>query len=155
MKVVKTIRYSCSGLPVSGNPVMCEMMNWHISSIDVYLAMKIIETSVFTKRLKVLLSNEDYRLLQNEIILNPGKGKIIRGSGWLRKIRWSIRGKGKSGGVRIIYYWFKTKEIILMLLIYSKNEQDDLSKEQLKLLKFLVEKEFKWKTNYFMSYKKV
>ena len=105
--------------------------------------MKIIETSVFTKRLKVLLSNEDYRLLQNEIILNPGKGKIIRGSGGLRKIRWSISGKGKSGGVRIIYYWVKTKEIILMLLIYSKNEQDDLSIEQLKTLKSLVEKEFK------------
>ena len=134
---------------------MCEMMNWHISSIDVYLAMKIIETSVFTKRLKVLLSNEDYRLLQNEIILNPGKGKIIRGSGWLRKIRWSISGKGKSGGVRIIYYWVKTKEIILMLLIYSKNEQDNLSIAQMKTLKSLVEKEFKWKTNYFMSYKKV
>ena len=105
--------------------------------------MKIIETSIFTKKLKVLISDEDYRLLQNEIILNPEKGKIIRGSGGLRKIRWSIRGKGKSGGVRIVYYWFKTKEIILMLLIYSKNEQDDLSKEQLKLLKFLVEKEFK------------
>ena len=105
--------------------------------------MKIIETSVFTKRLKVLLSNEDYRLLQNEIILNPGKGKIIRGSGGLRKIRWSISGKGKSGGVRIIYYWVKAKEIILMLLIYSKNEQDDLSNEQLKILKSLVEKEFK------------
>ena len=105
--------------------------------------MKIIETSVFTKRLKVLLSNEDYRLLQNEIILNPGKGKIIRGSGGLRKIRWSISGKGKSGGVRIIYYWVKTKEIILMLLIYSKNEQDDLSIAQMKTLKSLVEKEFK------------
>ena len=105
--------------------------------------MKIIETSVFTKRLNALLSNEDYRLLQNEIILNPGKGKIIRGSGGLRKIRWSISGKGKSGGVRIIYYWVKTKEIILMLLIYSKNEQDNLSIAQMKTLKSLVEKEFK------------
>ncbi|OGU58377.1 MAG: hypothetical protein A2V66_10580 [Ignavibacteria bacterium RBG_13_36_8] len=105
--------------------------------------MKIIETSVFTKKLKTLLSDEDYRLLQNEIILNPGKGRIIRGSKGLRKIRWSIPGKGKSGGVRVIYYWVKTKGIILMLLIYSKNEQDDLSGEQLKMLKSLVEKEFK------------
>jgi mRNA-degrading endonuclease RelE of RelBE toxin-antitoxin system len=105
--------------------------------------MKIIETSAFTKRLKTLLPDEDYRKLQNEIILNPEKGKIISGSGGLRKIRWSIPGKGKSGGVRIIYYWIKTKEIILMLLIYSKNEQDDLSSEQLKILKSLVEKEFK------------
>jgi len=105
--------------------------------------MKIIETSVFTKRLKTLLPDEDYRLLQNEIMLNPEKGKIIRSSGGLRKIRWSIPGKGKSGGVRVIYYWIKAKEIILMLLIYSKNEQDDLTNEQLKTLKSLVEKEFK------------
>jgi len=105
--------------------------------------MIIIETPVFTKRLKTLLSDKDYRLLQNEIMLNPEKGKIIRGSGGLRKIRWSITGKGKSGGIRTIYYWVKAKEIILMLLIYSKNEQDDLSSKQLKILKSLVEKEFK------------
>jgi mRNA-degrading endonuclease RelE of RelBE toxin-antitoxin system len=105
--------------------------------------MKIIETTVFTKRLRVFLKEEEYRKLQNELILNPGKGKIIRGSGGLRKIRWSIPGKGKSGGVRIIYYWVTIKEIILMLFIYSKNEQDDLTDEQLKILKSLVEKEFK------------
>jgi mRNA-degrading endonuclease RelE of RelBE toxin-antitoxin system len=105
--------------------------------------MKIIETTVFTKRLKTFLNDEEYRKLQNELILNPGKGKIIRGSGGLRKIRWSISGKGKSGGVRIIYYWAKIKEIILMLLIYSKNEQDNLTNEQLKILKSLIEKEFK------------
>ena len=95
--------------------------------------MKIIETTVFTKRLRVFLKEEEYRKLQNELILNPGKGKIIRGSGGLRKIRWSIPGKGKSGGVRIIYYWVNIKEIILMLFIYSKNEHDDLTNEQLKI----------------------
>ena len=105
--------------------------------------MKIIETAVFTKRLRVFLNEEEYRKLQNELILNPGKGKIIRGSGGLRKFRWSIPGKGKSGGVRIIYYWVTIEEIILMLFIYSKNEQDDLTNEQLKILKSLVEKEFK------------
>jgi mRNA-degrading endonuclease RelE of RelBE toxin-antitoxin system len=105
--------------------------------------MKIIETSIFTRRLKTFLPDEDYRSLQNTIIINPEKGKIISGSGGLRKIRWSIPGKGKSGGVRIIYYWIKSKEIILMLLIYAKNEQDDLSSEQLKILKSLVDKELK------------
>ena len=105
--------------------------------------MKIIETTVFTKRLRVFLKEEEYRKLQNELILNPGKGKIIIRSGGLRKIRWSIPGKGKSGGVRIIYYWVNIKEIILMLFIYSKNEHDDLTNEQLKILKSLVEKEFK------------
>lgn len=105
--------------------------------------MKIIETSVFTKRVKSLLPDEDYRHIQNEIVLNPEKGKIIRGSGGLRKIRCAIPGKGKSGGVRIIYYYVKTKSIILMLLIYSKNEQDNLTNEQLRILKTLVEREFK------------
>jgi mRNA-degrading endonuclease RelE of RelBE toxin-antitoxin system len=103
--------------------------------------MKIIETSVFTKKIKNLLPDEDYRDLQNELVQNPLKGKIIRGSGGLRKIRFSLPGKGKSGGVRVIYYWIKPKEIILMLLVYQKNEQDDLTPDQLKILKSLVVKE--------------
>ncbi len=105
--------------------------------------MKIIETSVFTKRLKTLLPDEDYRNLQNELIQNPEIGKIIRGSGGLRKIRWSLPGHGKRGGVRIIYYAALKKEIIMMLLIYSKNERDNLTNEQLRILKSLVEREFK------------
>ena len=105
--------------------------------------MKIIETTIFTKRLKTFLQDEEYRNLQNELMLNPGKGKIIRESDGLRKTRWSIPGRGKSGSVRIIYYWLNKKETILMLLIYSKNEQDDLTSKQLKILKTLVEKELR------------
>lgn len=105
--------------------------------------MKIIETSIFTKKIKSLLTDEDYRNLQNELILNPEKGKVIRGSGGLRKMRWGISGRGKIGGVRIIYYWILKKETILMLLVYPKNEQDNLTPSQLKLLKSLVEKELK------------
>lgn len=87
------------------------------------------------------MTDDEYRSLQNTLILNPGKGKIIRGSGGLRKIRWNIFGRGKSGGARIIYYWIVQKKIILMLLIYSKNEQDNLTSSQLKILKSLVERE--------------
>ena len=106
--------------------------------------MKIIETSIFTRRLKVLLTDEEYRRFQNELILNPTKGKIIKSSGGLRKIRWRLQGRGKSGGVRIMYYFKKSDdETILLLLIYSKTEQDDLTKDQLKILKTLVEKELK------------
>lgn len=104
-------------------------------------SMKIIETPVFTKKVISLLTNEEYRNLQNELILNPEKGKIIRGSGGLRKVRFGKAGRGKSGGVRVIYYWILPKDMILMLLIYPKNEQDNLSSSQLKLLKLLVEKE--------------
>ena len=105
--------------------------------------MKIIETSIFTKKIISLLSDEEYRNLQNELILNPEKGKIIRESGGLRKMRWGISGRGKSGGVRIIYYWIKNKEIILMLLVYPKNEQDNLTPSQTKILKSIIEKELK------------
>jgi mRNA-degrading endonuclease RelE of RelBE toxin-antitoxin system len=58
-------------------------------------------------------------------------------------VRWAATGRGKRGGVRVIYYWAVDREIILMLLIYGKNEQDDLTAEQLRALKGLVEEEFK------------
>lgn len=105
--------------------------------------MKIIETSIFTRRLKIILTEEEYRQLQNILIFNPQIGKIIPGSGGLRKIRWKGSGKGKSGGSRIIYYWFSSDETILMLLIYKKKEQDDLTPDQLKTLKKIIEQEFK------------
>jgi len=105
--------------------------------------MKIIETSIFTKKITKLLAVEEYRTLQNELIKNPEKGKIIRGSGGLRKIRFGVSGRGKSSGARIIYYWLVNKEILLMLLVYPKNVQDNLTSTQLKLLKTLVEKELK------------
>jgi len=105
--------------------------------------MKIIETTIFTRKIINLLSSEEYRGLQNELLENPEKGKIVRGSGGLRKIRFGISGRGKSGGVRIIYYWVIKSKIILMLLAYPKNEQDNLTSSQLKILKSLVEEEIK------------
>ena len=104
--------------------------------------MLIVETSVFTRRVTKLLADENYRLLQHALIARPECGDVIRGSGGLRKIRWSGSGRGKRGGVRIIYHWAATRQTILMLLVYAKNEQDDLSPDQLKLLKKLVEEEF-------------
>ena len=105
--------------------------------------MRIIETPIFTKRLKSILPDSEYRLLQNALVLKPDTGKIIPGSGGLRKIRWSGSGRGKRGGSRIIYYWVKQDEIILMLFIFNKNEDEDLTKDQLKLLKSIVESEYK------------
>ena len=129
-------------------PLGVIIIHWLTSFIGVYLSMKIIETPIFTKRISSLLIDDEYRNLQNELILNPDKGKIIRGSGGLRKIRYGVSGRGKSGGVRIIYYWIMKRDTILMLLIYPKNEQDNLTPSQLKILKSLVEKELQWETNY-------
>jgi hypothetical protein len=102
----------------------------------------IVETPVFTRRVLKLMSDEDYRALQQRLVANPEVGALIRCSGGLRKVRWASAGRGKRGGVRAIYYWHRAREMLLMLLIYGKNEQDDLTPEQLRTLKSLVEKEF-------------
>ena len=105
--------------------------------------MVIIETTVFTKKITSLLNDEEYRVLQNVLVEMPGSGDIIRGSGGIRKIRWSASGRGKRGGARIIYYWATNHDQIFMLYAYPKNERDDLSNDQLLLLKQAVELEFK------------
>lgn len=99
--------------------------------------MVFIETSIFTKEIKQLLSDDSYRMLQTALMLRPDAGRLIRGSGGLRKIRWPVPGKGKRGALRIIYYW-SAPNTIFMLFPYRKTEQDDLTTEQLKLLQRLV-----------------
>ncbi len=105
--------------------------------------MVIIETSIFTKRIKELMSDDIYSELQNALAAYPESGKLIQGSGGLRKIRWGIAGKGKRGGVRVIYYFAISKNQIFMLMAYAKNERSNLTKEQLSLLKKVVEQELK------------
>lgn len=100
--------------------------------------MRVIETPIFTKEITKLLPDSDYRLLQQELILRPEAGVIIKGSRGLRKIRWNEPGKGKRGGIRIIYY-YDPPETIYMLFPYRKSIQKDLTKEQIKILKKLVE----------------
>ncbi|MGM0599896.1 MAG: type II toxin-antitoxin system RelE/ParE family toxin [Candidatus Rifleibacteriota bacterium] len=73
----------------------------------------------------------------------PVAGNIIKGSGGLRKLRWKSGQKGKRGGSRIIYYWYKEMEAIYMLYAYAKNRQEDLTRDQLKILSKLVEEELK------------
>ena len=103
--------------------------------------MVIIETPIFTRRIQDSLGDDEYRLLQAQLVQRPDAGKIIPGSGGLRKLRWSASGRGKRGGARVIYYWFVSDEIILMLFAFPKNEQADLTPDQLKQLKKMVEGE--------------
>jgi len=76
------------------------------------------------------------------LVNRPDVGKIIPGSGGLRKLRWSAKGHGKRGGIRSIYYWFVSQDTILLLYAYPKSKRDDLTPEQLKQLRKLVEKEY-------------
>lgn len=101
--------------------------------------MIFIETSTFTRRVKELLKDEDYRELQIQLVENPQKGALIPGSGGLYKLRWAAKGRGKRGGLRIIYYWIKTEHKIFMLYIYPKSEQEDLTPAQIKQLRKIIE----------------
>ena len=100
------------------------------------------ETSVFTRQLTELLADDELNALQWALMADPEKGDLIRGSSGLRKLRWAGSGRGKRGGLRIIYYWHVPGSIILFLLAYSKNEQDNLTAAQLKFLKSIIETEF-------------
>ncbi|MEZ4861043.1 MAG: hypothetical protein R3C14_07050 [Caldilineaceae bacterium] len=104
--------------------------------------MVITETSVLTRQVRTLLSDEEYRPLQVELVRHPEMGSVIPGSGGLRKVRWSMPGRGKRGGARIIYYWVVTQDQLLMLLMYPKNVRDDLTPVQVKMLRQIVEAEY-------------
>jgi mRNA-degrading endonuclease RelE of RelBE toxin-antitoxin system len=92
------------------------------------------ETKSFTKNVSSLLSEEVYFAFQDYLQENYELGDVIPGGGGLRKIRWRMRGKGKRGGVRIIYYFASQKGYIYLMGIYSKNQKTDLEKDQLKSL---------------------
>jgi hypothetical protein len=72
----------------------------------------------------------------------PDSGDLIRGGGGLSKVRWAVEGRGKRGGVRVIDHWAVPQEQILMLLIYRKSERDDLTADQLKRLRTIIEMEY-------------
>ena len=100
--------------------------------------MVIIETPIFTKKITDVLPDDEYRKLQGALVINPDLGPIIPGGHGLRKLRWRISGKGKRGGLRIIYYWYTQDEKIYMLIPYGKSEQEDLTRDQMKLLNAYV-----------------
>lgn len=75
-------------------------------------------------------------------MLRPDTGAMIRGSGGLRKVRWTRPGSGKRGGIRVIYFWDSASGTFFMLFAYPKNVQDDLTPSQLKALRQVVRKEF-------------
>ncbi|NBV33499.1 MAG: hypothetical protein EBR81_06865 [Proteobacteria bacterium] len=98
------------------------------------------ESSVFTKAILELLSDEEYTALQHRLMQNPTAGDLIKGGGGLRKIRCAAKGRGKSGGIRVIYY-VATETFIYLVTAYSKNKQETLTTKQLATLSEYVKKE--------------
>jgi len=98
--------------------------------------MIFVEGRMFTARLKGFLGADAYREFQNVLMGSPTKGRVMPGCGGLRKIRVEDeqRGKGKRGGARVVYLHIPEAARIDFLAIYSKDEKDDLSPQERKVL---------------------
>lgn len=88
-----------------------------------------------------MMTDGQYAELQSMLVNYPKSGDVIRGGGGLRKIRWKLPGKGKRGGVRVIYYYLDKDKQLYMIFAYKKNEQSDLTSEQVSVLRKVVEEE--------------
>ena len=97
--------------------------------------MIIIELPKFTELIVEYLPDDDYRELQNHLAENPEAGPVIPKSDGLRKLRWAGAGKGKRGGLRVIYYVITEDHEIIMVSVYKKSDKDDLTQKQYKDLR--------------------
>jgi mRNA-degrading endonuclease RelE of RelBE toxin-antitoxin system len=103
--------------------------------------MIFVETRIFSRQRQEHLSDVQFRALQSQLLETPEVGVRIPGTGGLRKLRWSAEGRGKRGGVRVIYFFVEQRALIVLLLLYPKNVQNDLTAEQKRALRELVRAE--------------
>ena len=97
--------------------------------------MTFIETKLFTRLVQNYFTDDEYAALQNSIMANPDAGDVIPGSGGVRKLRWGLAGRGKRGGVRVIYYLRLQQGQVWMLTLYAKNEAATIPGAILKKIK--------------------
>ena len=107
--------------------------------------MKLVffETPLFTRLIVEYLDDQAYRALQLALLENPEMGDLMPGTGGFRKLRWQDprRGKGKRGGLRVIYYYLTTDHHIWFFTLYAKDEATDLTPDEKKKLKQAIQKE--------------
>ena len=101
-------------------------------------AIEFIETSIFTRQIKTIATDDELKALQLELIAQPEKGDLIQGTGGLRKIRMATGQQGKSGSARVIYF-LATAEVIYLVLAYAKNEKESLTAAEKAELKKLTQ----------------
>lgn len=94
-----------------------------------------IETKLFSRLLSEYLTDDEYALLQAALVDAPDRGAVVPGSGGVRKLRWSQPGRGKRGGIRVIYYAKTRDGVIWMLTIYAKNEEENIPAHVLRKIK--------------------
>jgi hypothetical protein len=105
--------------------------------------MEFIEAPAFTRHLPDYLDDNSYRDLQAKLAVNPELGGVMSGTGGFRKARWADarRGKGRRGGLRVIYYHFKSDSQIWLMTLYGKDEASDLTAKEKKALRASIEDE--------------
>jgi len=101
-------------------------------------SMLFIETPTFTRLIAALLDDAEYANLQTKLSQYPDAGDLIKNGGGIRKLRWKRAGTGKSGGIRVIYYWLTADHQILMLTAYPKSLKDNLTDQETAILRSLV-----------------
>jgi hypothetical protein len=105
--------------------------------------MEFIEAPAFTRHVHEYLDDESYRALQEQLAAKPHQGDVMPGTGGFRKMRWADprRGKGRRGGLRIIYFYFETDRQIWLVTLYGKDEAADLTPREKEALKAAIEAE--------------
>jgi hypothetical protein len=103
--------------------------------------MEFFEAPAFTRCVSSYLTDDEYREMQGRLAIAPEAGRVIPGTGGFRKLRWADpkRGKGRRGGLRVIYYYFSGGNQIWLMTLYDKEEASDLTPKQKRALKSAME----------------
>ena len=100
-----------------------------------------VETKLFTELVLDYLSDDEYAAMQQFLVVNPEAGDVIPGSGGVRKLRWGVAGRGKRGGLRVIYFLRRRNDEVWMLTLYAKNVADNIPAKVLKKIKEEIDAE--------------
>lgn len=103
--------------------------------------MTFVETKLFTELVLDYLSDDEYAAMQQFLIVNPEAGDVIPASGGVRKLRWGVAGRGKRGGLRVIYLLRRRHDEVWMLTLYAKNVADNIPAKVLKKIKEAIDGE--------------
>lgn len=103
--------------------------------------MTFVETKLFTELVQDYLSDDEYAAMQQFLVVNPEAGDVIPASGGVRKLRWGVAGRGKRGGLRVIYFLRRRNDEVWMLTLYAKNVADNIPAKVLKKIKEAIDGE--------------
>ena len=92
----------------------------------IHVVFAFVETPLFTRLVYDYLSDDEYVVLQQALVENPEAGELIPASGGVRKLRWALKGRGKRGSLRVIYYVRTRQGIVWMLTLYAKNVTENI-----------------------------